>query len=872
MKKYAICIVIVIFILWVAGCGAQSGSGASGIDSKTDEESAEQIKDETNRTRQETSDEVRKLCMEIYEETGTQPLEMMQAIIQKLGERGYSAVDSRNQIDMTRKEQVLSFCESVEQQKEASLTILVPETPEKLDGYYLSTENGNVEVVKEHYQYNNDCFEKTGSVSYSADTWKYTQEGYLIFTGSFYSEQSYVLTMSDVPEVTALRVEPLDNKCRELNRLYMLPIGYEKNNMFLCDWDEEDYGELEFYDVFDRFYAMRNGQAVPYVADENISTGMIYRIEQEEFETVLMEYLPADQDNIRSHTKYLPENKVYEYRPRGFYEAESPNIPYPEVIGYAANDDGTLTLTVNAVYPGEGTSKAYTHEVMIRPLQDGGFQYLSNKMLPSKDDYDTGWHTDRLTEKEWNDAYADKAVRMVSETVSESVSDELPQPYVVYMEVLEQIMTQYSDPTGRIFEFDKSRDKMEDSLFAIHDVDGDGRQELVFKFYEYLVGGFTEIIYSYDEKSGILREKFSAWGNNTYYDNGFFKTSFYYGFPRDSEDREICHYALNRYDETTDSYQVECYVSTWEQYAGDDAVAFSEDFPEELDTDGDGILYCIWVDEDKYVMSDYSGAMLMNRQEYEVWVEEKIPHFYEMNVTFHPAAAESVKGIETAYEQVKVYARHADGWLFGAVDPYTISYLLYDMNQDGRLELIVNLRQGSGMYSDNYFYTLTEDMEFVKLPIVTLCDSKERDWISVFDIASYEYMKAYRDDAGVIYYEGKDFVRDGSDIGYVETGFYYLKDGAVYQDSIRKSTIYSDVEIGEKEIHYYRMVTNFNTADAEEITAKTYEGIREDYVYGMTELSVYHSWVYFKGEEVVDNKVKPEVICDRFLESYLGSL
>lgn len=182
MKKYAICIVVVIFILWVAGCGAQSGSGASGIDSKTDEESAEQIKDETNRTRQETSDEVRKLCMEIYEETGTQPLEMMQAIIQKLGERGYSAVDSRNQIDMTRKEQVLSFCESVEQQKEASLTILVPETPEKLDGYYLSTENGNVEVVKEHYQYNNDCFEKTGSVSYSADTWKYTQEGYLIFT------------------------------------------------------------------------------------------------------------------------------------------------------------------------------------------------------------------------------------------------------------------------------------------------------------------------------------------------------------------------------------------------------------------------------------------------------------------------------------------------------------------------------------------------------------------------------------------------------------------------------------------------------------------------------------------------------------------
>lgn len=414
MKKHTLCIMILIgtlCMLNMSGCGGQYVSDDENTSGKVMGEKQEQAAISADSRQQELSDDIGRLCQEIYEETAvdqSRNMETLRAVIQKFGEHGYPAVDSKNQIDMTQKERVLRFCESVEQSEEAQLTIMVAETPEKLYGFCLSTQNGKVEVFKEQYQYNNECFEKVGSVSYPADTWQVTEEGYLIFTGSSYSEQSYVLTMSDVPEVTALRVEPLDHKCGELNRQYMLPIGYERNNMFLCDWNEEDYGELDFYDAFDRFYAVRNGQTVPYAADEKISVGMIYRIPQEEFETTLTEYLPVDINNIRSHTKYLPENNAYEYRPRGFYEVEYTNIPYPEVVGYAANHDGTVTLTVNAVYPAEGTSKAFTHEVVVRPLEDGGFHYISNKMLPSKDDYDTGWHTDRLTEEEWNEVYEEQ--------------------------------------------------------------------------------------------------------------------------------------------------------------------------------------------------------------------------------------------------------------------------------------------------------------------------------------------------------------------------------------------------------------------------------------------------------------------------------
>ena len=388
-------------ILFLAGCASSK--------QRTEQNASESITDDGIQVDykaqpESNSDAVAELYQEIYDVvTGSDPVnsgqspEMIRDIVDKLGEEGYVAIDSDNRVDMTNKERVLQFCESVDGQEEARLIILVVGTVEKFTKYELGTADGTVEVGKETYQYNNKCFEIITAVNYIADSWQYTKEGYLIFTGSSYSEESYVLTMSDVPEAVALRVEPLDEQCKEYNSCYILPVGYGRNNMFLCDWSEEDYGELDFYDIFDRFYQMVYQQSVPYAADENINIDAVYRIPKEEFESVVASHFAIDAETLHSKTKYLPEQRAYLYRPRGFHEVEYPNIPYPEVVEYATNDDGTITLTVNAVYPSEGTSKAFSHEVVIRPLEDGAFQYVSNTVLRSKDDYGTGWHTDRLT-------------------------------------------------------------------------------------------------------------------------------------------------------------------------------------------------------------------------------------------------------------------------------------------------------------------------------------------------------------------------------------------------------------------------------------------------------------------------------------------
>ena len=338
-------------------------------------------------------------------------LETLRSIVARLGENGYVAVDSENQVDMAGAEQVMEFCKAVNEKKSATLTIIVIKDLgfRKFD---LKTEDGSVNIVRGYYQYDqNGCLQNRDTVSYPADIWWYTEEGYLIFEGSYFSDENFVLTLSDASEHTALRVLPLDETCRELNRKYILPVGYEQNNIFLTDWNEEDFGELDFYDIFDNFYPFLYGKAVPYVADDNLGVGATYQIPEDVFENVITAHFKIDRETLRRKTTYFLDDATYGYRPRGFYEVEYPDIPYPEVVSYTENEDGTITLIVNAVYPNGNTSVAYSHKTVIRPLDGDCFQYVSNQMLSSEDERVTWWHSDRLTKEEWLEIYVSEELK-----------------------------------------------------------------------------------------------------------------------------------------------------------------------------------------------------------------------------------------------------------------------------------------------------------------------------------------------------------------------------------------------------------------------------------------------------------------------------
>lgn len=397
-------------ILWVfmicMGIGVITICAADFIEKRKDRTTPEEVGEVYLSDKNDSADAERiaEILSDIYDEavkTNTLgSLETLRRMVVRLGENGYVAVDSENQVDMTGAEQAIEFCKAVEEKKSATLTIIVV-MEMGIRKFDLKTEDGSVNIVRGYYQYDqNGSLQNRSTVSYPADFWQYTEEGYLIFEGRCFSEESYILTLSDTPEHTMLRVLPLDEKCREYNRKYILPVGYEQNNLFLCNWSEDDFGDLDFYDLFDRFYPIVYSQPVPYTADENSGAGAVYQIPEELFENVIVEHFHVGIETLRSKTTYSSELAAYEYRPRGFDEAEYPDIAYPEVVSYTENGDGTVTLHVNAVYPDGNMSKEFSHTTVIRPLSEDSFQYVSNEIILPEGNYDIWWHSNRLTEEE----------------------------------------------------------------------------------------------------------------------------------------------------------------------------------------------------------------------------------------------------------------------------------------------------------------------------------------------------------------------------------------------------------------------------------------------------------------------------------------
>ena len=355
----------------------------------------------------DNEDEIIEICSQLYkkasEENKIADLETVRIIVNQFGENGYPAVDSRNQINMTEPEKVVEFCEKVDAQEEAEITILEVSYLGGFVKYDLHTKDGKVDVVRSYYKYENGDMYREVTGSYQAEYWNYTEDGYLMFSGVWFSEELYVLTLSGAEEHTALRVQPLDETYRELSRKYLLPIGFEQNNMFIVDWSEDDFGDLNFYDMYDLLYQKINGTYTPYVADDNLGVGAVYRIPKDDFESVIMAYFNIDSETLQSKTIYYAEDETYEYKPRGFEEVEYPEYPYSEVVGFTENSDGTLTLTANVVFPYAGDSKVYAHEVVVRPLENGSVQYVSNRIITSEDIYRETWNTPRLTAEEWRE-------------------------------------------------------------------------------------------------------------------------------------------------------------------------------------------------------------------------------------------------------------------------------------------------------------------------------------------------------------------------------------------------------------------------------------------------------------------------------------
>ena len=262
--------------------------------------------------------------------------------------------------------------------------------------YDLNSQNGEIYAICSNMTWDQNAPKAEYINEFQVQSWKYTKNGYFFIEE--YDRQGYDGYHGKI----GFRVEPLDEACRELNRKYVMPVGYAGNKLFITNWNQSDYSQLDFYDLYEIMYLLKYEKYTPYNYSQE---GVEYYIPKQDFEEVIQTFLTVESEVLESNAIYNAETKTYLYRPRGLYDYGSTYEPYPEVVSYEKMDDGKIKLIINAVWERTMQDNAMTSELVIQPLDNNRFHYISNQIIKSNLDDTSKWYRNRLNYGEWNKIY-----------------------------------------------------------------------------------------------------------------------------------------------------------------------------------------------------------------------------------------------------------------------------------------------------------------------------------------------------------------------------------------------------------------------------------------------------------------------------------
>lgn len=168
----------------------------------------------------------------------------------------------------------------------------------------------------------------------------------------------------------------MSDENREMSEKCVLGLSYQGNNLLCSNWDEEHVEELDYNGLYEYLYAMKYGKNCD---PDNYHDG----IPKEEFEKLMIEYLPVTEEEIQKYAVFDAENQTYVWERLGYsnYVPTYFGTSVPEVTQIKENADGTVTLTVDAVCQMLCDDAVITHELTVRFYEDGSFRYLGNRIL-----------------------------------------------------------------------------------------------------------------------------------------------------------------------------------------------------------------------------------------------------------------------------------------------------------------------------------------------------------------------------------------------------------------------------------------------------------------------------------------------------------
>ena len=202
--------------------------------------------------------------------------------------------------------------------------------------------------------------------------WDYTKKGWFL----------YELCVPEYPEVTEMvdgccmfRVKRQKKKYLAFAEKYLIPIGYQGNNLFCSNWDEEHIQNIDYNALYEFLYQIEYKKQL--VLPENKEW-----MEKKEFEALISSYLPVSHEQIRKYAVFDKKKKGYLWCRLGCFNYTLSFVyqSIPEITEIRNCEDGSLELTVDAVCESLYDDKVFSHVVKIRVLEDGHIQFIGNRM------------------------------------------------------------------------------------------------------------------------------------------------------------------------------------------------------------------------------------------------------------------------------------------------------------------------------------------------------------------------------------------------------------------------------------------------------------------------------------------------------------
>ncbi|MBD5526006.1 MAG: hypothetical protein HDR04_16615 [Lachnospiraceae bacterium] len=215
-----------------------------------------------------------------------------------------------------------------------------------------------------------------------------------------------------------------------------------------------------------------------------------------------------------------------------------------------------------------------------------------------------------------------------------------------YSGVLSLVITtkQLPDKITENWNHDESDSEVAIHDFALADIDQDGREELLIRCTISPMNNMSEMVYDYNPISGKLKLELAWSPPPIYYNNGISKCELHYNH----EAGELRPFMIYCYQSVCDSYMAVASVVDWNKALVDKWWTDGRPFPDELDTDGDGILYNIYIigeGEESYEYEDYK----YNLTDFDEVFGRYTEGAKELSIEYQPMEYESFADFTPAY-------------------------------------------------------------------------------------------------------------------------------------------------------------------------------------------------------------------------------